>query len=139
LKGGSPLKHAESCTKAHENWEKDMVKFEERFPAYCRTCEGWGGKWEQFDPSPAGIMLSPGTMTDFDPCPNCVDQGVCPRCKQTLDMDMKEEYYICHDCNWTDEDNGEDYGVPPYPECHCDLLGSSGDEKPGCGSVNPEG
>jgi hypothetical protein len=31
LKGGSPLKHAESCTKAHENWEKDMVKFEESF------------------------------------------------------------------------------------------------------------
>lgn len=123
------FKHRESCTKAFEKYNADVQKYEQKYPKYCKKCEGWGGKWTKFDPSPPGVALAPGYMWDFDPCPDCVDQGICPRCQKTLDMDMREEFFICHDCGWTDEDNGEDYGIPPYPQCHCEFLdGSNIDE-----------
>lgn len=93
-------------------WLRDYNRFLEDFPNYCHKCDGWGGHWTRYDPSPSGISLPSGYMEDFDPC-ECVDNGECPRCRQMLMMDEKDEHQVCHYCNWTSEDPE---GLPQEPE-----------------------
>ena len=44
----------------------------------CETCEGRGWVSVRFDPSPAGVALSPGWMEDVEPCPDCNPNGTDP-------------------------------------------------------------
>jgi hypothetical protein len=41
----------------------------------CERCEG--ARWVEYsyDPSPPGVALAPGTMTDMEPCPKCNPRG----------------------------------------------------------------
>ncbi len=41
----------------------------------CGTCEGTGIVETRFDPSPAGVSLSPGYMIDEEECPECKGTG----------------------------------------------------------------
>lgn len=52
---------------------RDEVKerreaWERQYPNYCRCCGGHGAFYSTYDPSPAGVSLGPGYMTDSDPC-----------------------------------------------------------------------
>jgi hypothetical protein len=76
--------HTEKCLADHRQWEIEKELFEIQYPGYCRKCNGWGGHWYSFDPSPAGISLGPGSMQDFAVC-ECIEggewwEGRCPRC-----------------------------------------------------------
>jgi hypothetical protein len=78
--------HTSHCLEASRQHMKDKTEYEARWPNYCRKCNGRGGHWTSFDPSPPGVALSPGSMPDFDPC-TCVEpaddnwwSSRCPRC-----------------------------------------------------------
>lgn len=62
------LVHTASCKKMNERIEREQREYEKRWPNYCRTCGATGMQCYQFDPSPAGVALSGGTMTECDPC-----------------------------------------------------------------------
>lgn len=61
-----------------------QVQYALRWPRHCRACKGVGGWWYEFDPSPSGIPLGPGTMRDFDTCQACIESDICPRCGKAL-------------------------------------------------------
>jgi len=110
---------------ANKKIERAIASYEASWPKYCRDCHGWGGKTSYYDPSPAGVGLSPGSMADFDPCPTCVEQGICPRCgEESADLVAADEYsdkFACELCGWDELNNNE--CIPesdPYPlECDC--------------------
>lgn len=71
------------------------MAYNQRWQAYCRKCNGYGGAFEAFDPSPAGVGLPNGHMVDIHLCPDCFVQGKCPRCGlETLNGDY------CTSCEW---------------------------------------
>lgn len=86
----------------------------------CQNCKGTGQVGYNDDPSPSGVSLSPGTMVFTNPCPNCLEKGLCPGCGQTIG-----EHDNCK-CGWvfdeevyhlpTDEgpDPDEEYPVLDY-------------------------
>jgi len=58
--------------------------FDLLWPRHCKHCLAWGGQTYRYDPSPPGISLCAGIMEDFDPCPECIERGICPRCAQPI-------------------------------------------------------
>lgn len=86
--------------------------FQLNHPNYCRKCEGWGGRWERYDPSPRGIALPRGYLEDFEPCSECLDQGLCPHCKSPLLEEEDPMRCSNHDCLWCEDDPD---GLPPEP------------------------
>lgn len=62
-------------------------------PESCPSCEGEGYYSYEHDPSPPGVGLPPGTMTEWEPCPNCVGNSICPVCSFPLD-----ENDYCNEC-----------------------------------------
>ena len=114
----SEIKHTESCQQAHAQAEATRAAYAAKWPNHCPTCEGHGGHWYSFDPSPSGISLAAGTMEDFDACPDCLEKGVCPRCGQevwTAD-DWDGNPVTCPLCGW---DEASPDGMPPEAECWC--------------------
>ena len=77
----------------------------------CSKCGGTGFVVYEDDPSPSGVSLSPGTMMFSDPCPECYEKDICPRCGRQLPEesaidDENEEYDVCYGCGW-DSKSGE--------------------------------
>lgn len=64
--------------------QAERYQYAQRWPNYCHHCEGEGIRTYSFDPSPAGVSLSPGVMYDSDPCPKCLEESRCPRCAKNL-------------------------------------------------------
>ncbi len=58
----------------------EVARFEAAHPHYCRTCGGSGVHEYNFDPSPAGVSLAPGSMTESEPCEECTCKGRCSLC-----------------------------------------------------------
>ena len=114
-----PVNHNEACAAAIARWHAAYKAYADQWPSFCRTCQGWGGHGSSFDPSPSGVGLSAGSFPDFDTCPDCVDQNVCPRCGATdqlaAEADFKPEDDKCNACGWTPKDSG----VAEQPECLC--------------------
>jgi hypothetical protein len=77
--------------------------YAQKWPSYCQNCNGYGGAFEKFDPSPGGVSLSPGYLVEICPCPECLEQGICPRCAQPIETDH------CYFCDW---DLDCDHGIP---------------------------
>lgn len=123
------ITHFRDCTKATKDWEKERDEFIKLFPNYCKTCNGWGGHWYEYDPSPSGVSLAPGKMRDFNECPDCYEKGRCPHCGSALIADPGEDRpdrWICWKCEWTDAPGGIvgttfAAGIPEPPECWCDF------------------
>lgn len=62
----------------------EVARFEAAYPDYCRTCGGSGVHEYNFDPSPVGVSLAPGSMTENEPCPDCTEKGKCSLCGKPL-------------------------------------------------------
>lgn len=107
--------HTEACNKRQAEYQERLAKYEQEHPHYCRNCQGMGGFLSQYDPSPPGVSLSPGYMTDFDPCDDCVNNGKCPVCGQQT---VNEDGDHCSECGWDCGEN-ELYAAPQQPECDC--------------------
>ena len=111
-------KHTPQCQQAHTRYQVDKARYAARWPGYCHTCGGNGITCYTYDPSPAGVCLSSGWMIDCDPCPDCLERGICPRCGEEAwgDDDFDGEPVTCPHCGWQ-EDNPD--CLPPEPECYC--------------------
>jgi len=68
---------------------------ERNTPDTCRRCGGTGGGWYAEDPSPAGVSLGVGWYWFWEPCPECLDVGRCPRCGAKVDDEDR-----CLSCGW---------------------------------------
>lgn len=95
-----------------------------------------------YDPSPAGVSLGGGWMEDADPCPDCIEQGLCPRCgrKCSFEPAGDNDTLSCPHCEW-DSQQAENHNawvslapqdmqeqclgafdlhaIPNEPECFC--------------------
>ncbi len=110
--------HSPECLKAEAAYDKERRAFEKKYPNYCRACQGWGSRVYRFDPSPAGMSLSPGYMEDWEPCTECVEKGKCPRCGSPLfEKRNKPDTLHCRKCKWNTNEKFE--GIPERPECEC--------------------
>lgn len=114
----SPLDHTKGCNHSFELHDTLVADYEQLYPNYCRTCQGWGGRWSKYDPSPSGVALSPGYMEEFDPCPDCLDKMKCPRCGGNVYHD-EENYEVCPICLFKTEETD---GLPQPPECYCHHI-----------------
>ena len=76
------MKHNEWCIAQQEKYKSAKADFEEMWPKYCKHCGGYGYFMYAYDPSPAGVSLSPGYMIDVDICPECegADEPKCSLC-----------------------------------------------------------
>jgi len=115
--------HTGFCKQSRSAYYEKKAKFISQWRGYCRTCSGLGGKYDMFDPSAAGVSLSPGYMIEFEPCPDCLEKDACPRCgERGLDIDP-DDRARCGHCSWTEENAESDfsgeYCLPPEPECLC--------------------
>ena len=70
-------------------------KYKSDWPNHCTVCRGWSGIFSSYDPSPAGVALSPGNMMDFDSCEECYDKRVCCRCAAPLGEKDDEKCPSC--------------------------------------------
>lgn len=95
--------------------EEDISMWEKRWPNYCRMCDGAGQQEYSFDPSPAGVSLSAGSMTDVEVCEGCTNKGVCPRCGGPA---------------WNPYDDLDDIPGPPCRFCHWNWGKGEDDVKP---------
>ena len=84
-------------------------------PSYCRSCGGWGGSSSPGCSVPYGSTSVP-LPDDWDECPACVGQGLCPWCGATLQSSSREiplnpltnqptvlPFDYCPSCGWTTE------------------------------------
>ena len=111
--------HNAQCQRQHTFFQVERARYAGRWPRYCRTCNGEGFTWYTYDPSPAGVSLAPGSMEDCDPCPDCVEKGICPRCGEqvwTEEAWDDTEPVVCPLCGW---DETKPDSLPPEGECYC--------------------
>ena len=98
---------------------QEQAVWAKRWPKHCPECEGRGGTVTKFDPSPAGVSLSPGWMVEFDLCPacQCSDPVTCPRCGVEIDdwQVFQEDEMPCPHCGWAWGD-GIDDTMPSWEE-----------------------
>jgi hypothetical protein len=80
----------------------------DRWPHYCRTCEGWG--IIQWDENQAPLGSGHRWMeTITEACDVCLGSGKCPRCGHEEAFDSASEE-TCPYCEW---DLNGDAGMPP--------------------------
>lgn len=106
------IKHSTECQAAMTARTNETVAYLRAWPDHCRRCHGWGGFHSTYDPSPDS-GLSPGSMADFDTCPDCYDKGLCPRCLAPRTDDHDDAH--CQACSWDEWTDG----CPEPAECCC--------------------
>jgi hypothetical protein len=136
--------HSATCVLLSANYERLRAAFGLYWPDYCQTCNGLGGSFYHYDPSPGGVSLGSGFMVEFDECPDCIEQGKCPRCGKIdyWHSWMEDDPMICPNCEWNSEhaerlhnyvsltgnkkeiqqqcvDAFDMHAIPEKPECYC--------------------
>jgi hypothetical protein len=66
--------HTAECDAEAAKSKAAVVAFYEKWPKAHKGCKAVGGFYSTYDPSPAGVALSPGRMTDYDPCEECEEK-----------------------------------------------------------------
>jgi hypothetical protein len=96
---------------AYVKFQKDYAEAKAKYPNACTSCGGAGMVYSTYDPSPAGISLGSGSMTDADPCAKCVEQDVCPRCGEKginwiegtdAQSGLSDDHFECPHCMWNE-------------------------------------
>jgi hypothetical protein len=83
-----------------------MSKFAQLHPNHCRECGGWGGASSPGCSVPYGSTYVP-LPDEFEPCSDCLEQGLCPWCMEEIGEDATS----CS-CGWDEAaagDDNEDY------------------------------
>jgi hypothetical protein len=100
----------------------DVLDYQQTWPRHCADCRGWGLHLETYDPSPAGVSLGAGTMTDIALCVSCLEEERCPRCCEEAPWIDGVGAHCCTRCGFVE---GETEGIPVAPqlsECDCWSL-----------------
>lgn len=105
--------HTQACDEAFAKAHDLRKEFEEKHPNFCRICGGQGVFYESYDPSPAGVSLGSGSMTDVYLCEECVEQNKCPLCGQET---LNEDGTKCSSCEYELDKSPT---LPVLPECYC--------------------
>lgn len=110
--------HDGDCAEVILESERELRRFQDEWPHYCRTCAARGEHHYEEDPSPSGVGLSPGTICFYDPCV-CTENGFCPRCgTRAWDVDSGEDVgEECASCSWRFDDATKH--APPVAPCVC--------------------
>ena len=69
----------------------------------CKTCGGTSYITSTINGAPFGGGYWP--MDIFEPCPDCVENGKCPRCDKEMTFIEDTSSYRCLNCGW-DEASG---------------------------------
>lgn len=109
------IQHTQGCIEQGIRRAIEITAWKEKWPSHCKSCGGWGGIGSTFDPSPAGVSLSPGVMYDWDPCEQCSNEGICGRCGEATDTFGDAP---CQHCGWN-WGQGDQDGCPPEHKCYC--------------------
>ncbi len=109
----------------HTQWCLEILEQDEcwveQWPRFCVACGGYGQVEEGFGLSSLGVALGSGFMAVVDVCPDCAEQGICPRCGlsglvESLDWEEVCVEGPCVLCGWIYSDGGRPgYGY----ECEC--------------------
>ncbi len=112
--------HDEQCLYLQLKAERQVRAYRATWPAHCKDCSGWGGRFVEYDPSPSGVALSPGTMTDWDACGTCTENMICGRCFGEL-VELEDDLLRCTGCGFKP---GENAGEPEFYSCEgaCELA-----------------
>ena len=107
-------------------WKVKEAWFRKQYPNACSRCGALGFKSYSFDPSPAGVSLAPGSMTDWEWCEECMCEGRCSLCgAPVITAEMLEgERFVCPACGQLFDpeatlDGDNDYGLEPASDCEC--------------------
>lgn len=109
------MEHRKDCAENRTKWLIDRAYFTVLHPNHCRVCNGNGGENVRYDPSAAGVGLSTGFMEEFEYCPECVGNGLCPRCGGILFYVENKD--VCQMCGYTTDD--KIFNPPAQFECYC--------------------
>lgn len=79
------------------------------YPGHCEACVGQGGTAYETPCTPD----APAEW-DLDPCGDCIQVGLCPRCGGDYPNDEPLDYYPCPSCgwNWGRSEAGDDWPKP---------------------------
>ena len=106
--------HTTECRKANARWSNVRDEYAARWPNHCQTCGGWGGSSSPGCSVPYGSTYV-SLPDDVDICPDCQEQGMCPRCGSGMDVEAEAP---CPACGWS----WGDEGIPEPPGCVCPSL-----------------
>lgn len=99
-------RHTEKCKATRLAEKKAFALYEQRWPHYCRKCDGEGGHTDyEYRGECHGVQASEQV---FNYCPHCVEQGICPRCgsiSNNFEDDDVEQLH-CATCDWREGDVG---------------------------------
>lgn len=134
-KGALHTKHTLTCCKKQFEYKFKEIKFAHKHPNYCRRCRGKGIVSDNYDPSPAGLHMPSGYLTDDMLCPHCTDFGIsdtsiCPQCANRMVWEKDKSgaetgLAHCKKCDYkldANEYTAEGYELAPDPEiaeCYC--------------------
>lgn len=107
--------HTQDCFNRMTVAEASRAEYLKTYPNACHTCHATGEiRWtENGAPHGAGNWAMPMT----GPCPDCYEQGRCPRCHtQHPDDWTEDDPKPCTSCNW---DKVTSVPLPAVPECSC--------------------
>lgn len=117
--------HTNECIAGTAKSDQSRLAWFQQWPYYCTNCNGDGMFVDYYDPSPPGISLGSGYMTDIEMCEKCTNHGYCPRCGVLSwpidDEDDEIPETPCPNCGWN-WCKGKDDSVPYPYECYCYEL-----------------
>lgn len=136
-------KHNYNCWLRRNEWEEQVAIYDNEWPDHCKACDGAGKFEDTYDPSPAGVSLGSGTITDVAICDECVQDFPmrCPRCGGTwvygdadnyddIVDDIVSNEKPCSRCGWNWAKTPGDWR-PQEPECFCWYEDSKLIDEPG--------
>lgn len=101
----------EECKMYAKKQQELIDAYIKEWPNHCKDCGGWGigSSWEEY-----GSFF-------IDPCPNCSENGICPRCGKEVAqfkeaIELGDEFKPCPHCGW---EEAKTDGKPPDYECWC--------------------
>lgn len=111
------------CKENYKKWEQKLKEWEEKYPNHCKNCDGSGVIIYTYDPSPSGVSLGCGYMTDAEDCPECLAKGLCPLCGTKLNTIAGENIVDietpCRNCGLSVLEGLEQPKPPEHYECYC--------------------
>lgn len=102
--------HTDDCNALRTSRMLERARWIAHYPRHCQGCLGFGGHTTD------GSLYEPPI---FEQCPQCLEQGICPRCGAAgANPDgWLTDAPVCATCHW--DGTNDDAHRPFVPECYC--------------------